>query len=112
MVPKSCWTTMPRAIGVVSVLLGMCLPTLARAQRTRPDLSGTWIMNPAKSRLEVPVPDSTIFVIRDSEPVVRIFRTHAVGGQLDTATVVLRTDSSRVDWALGQTKLASRSWWE
>jgi hypothetical protein len=64
------------------------------------------------SRLEVPAPDSTIFVIQDNEPTVRIFRTHARGGALDTVTIVLRTDSSQVDWALRGTRVTSRSWWD
>lgn len=93
-------------------LLGMCLaPAVARAQLHHPNLSGTWVMNAAKSRLEVPVPDSTIFIIHHDEPIVRIFRTHATGGTLDTVTVVLRTDSSEADWALRGTKLTGRSWW-
>lgn len=93
-------------------LLVMCLaPARARSQITHPNFSGTWVMNAAKSRLEVPVPDSTIFVIQHDEPIVRIFRTHATGGKLDTATVVLRTDSSEVNWALHGTKLRLRSWW-
>ena len=93
-------------------LLGMCLaPARALCQSAHPNFSGTWVMNATKSRLEIPVPDSTIFVIQHDEPSVRIFRTHATGGKLDTATVVLRTDSSEVTWALRGTKLRGRSWW-
>lgn len=104
--------TQPRIAGA-DVILGLCLlPAFAGAQQDRPNFSGTWVMNAAKSHLEVPVPDSTIFVIEDNEPVVRIFRTHVAGGKRDTATVVLRTDSSQTDWVLGTTKLTSRSWWE
>ena len=92
--------------------LGMCLaPACARSQVAHPNFSGTWVMSATKSRLEIPVPDSTIFVIRHDEPSVRIFRTHATGGKLDTATVILRTDSSEVNWALRGTKLRGRSWW-
>lgn len=93
-------------------LLAMCLASArARAQIAHPNFSGTWVMNAAKSRLEVPVPDSTIFIIHHDEPIVRIFRTHATDGKLDTATVILRTDSSEVNWALHGTKLRLRSWW-
>ena len=95
-----------------AVLAACAVPTIASAQLRHPNLSGTWIMNAAKSKLEVPAPDSTIFIIRDTEPTVRIFRTHARGEKLDTATIVLRTDSSRVDWALHGTKLTGRSWWD
>lgn len=97
----------------IAALIGVCIaPVQASAQARHPNLSGTWVMNTAKSRLEQPMPDSTIFVIQDDEPTVTIFRTHARGGKLDTATVVLRTDSSDVDWALREIKVTSRSWWE
>lgn len=97
------------AVGAVA-LVGI-IPTLVHGQ-ARPNLSGTWMMNAAKSRLEVPAPDSTIFLIQHSEPIVRIFRTHVRGEKRDTATIQLRTDSSQVDWAVGATKLLSRSWWD
>jgi hypothetical protein len=96
-----------------SALIALCaLPALVAPPLQRPNLTGTWVLNATKTRLEVPMPDSTIFVIQDSEPIVRNFRTHVTGGRVDTVTIVLRTDSSRVDWALGPTKLTSRSWWD
>ena len=101
-----------RRSAVTGLTLLVLIPALLAWEQPRPNLSGTWVMNATKSRLEVPPPDSTIFVIQDSEPVVRIFRTHVRGEKRDTATIVLRTDSSRVDWAIGATKLISRSWWE
>ncbi|MGH7636113.1 MAG: TlpA family protein disulfide reductase [Gemmatimonadaceae bacterium] len=78
----------------------------------RPAFAGTWVVNLAKSQLQVPPPDSTIFVISHDEPIVRIFRTHARDGRFDTVTTTLRTDSSQVDWELRDTKVTSRSWWE
>jgi hypothetical protein len=78
----------------------------------RPNFTGTWVLNLAKSRLQVPPPDSTIFVIRHEEPVVRLFRTHARAGRLDTVTITLRTDSSRIDGELRAAKSVSRTWWE
>ena len=59
----------------------------------------------------MPAPDSTIFVIDHKEPVVRIFRTHARAGRLDTVTITLRTDSSRIDGELRGAKSISRTWW-
>jgi hypothetical protein len=79
---------------------------------SRPTFTGTWVLNLAKSHLEVPPPDSTIFVIRHREPIVRIFRTHARAGSLDTVTITLRTDSSRVDGELRGATSISRAWWE
>lgn len=82
------------------------------ARGGHPNLTGTWFFNSAKSHLETPSPDSTIFVIDHHEPVIRLFRTHARGGTLDTATVTLRTDSSEVRWDLRGAQVVSRSWWE
>jgi hypothetical protein len=76
------------------------------------NFTGSWVLNAARSRLEVPSPDSTIFVIRHQEPNVRMFRTHARAGKLDTVTVMLRTDSSEVHWELRGARVTSRSWWE
>ena len=85
---------------------------LTRAGGRHPNFTGTWVLDPARSRLEGPAPDSTIFVIRHQEPAVRIFRTHARAGAIDTATVSLRTDSSEVLWELRGARVTSRSWWE
>ena len=82
------------------------------ARHSHPDFTGTWVLNAAQSRLEIPSPDSTIFVIRHLDPAVRMFRTHARAGTLDTATVTLRTDSSEVHWELRGARVTSRSWWE
>ena len=78
----------------------------------RPTFTGTWVLNLAKSQLQVPPPDSTIFVVSHRDPIVRIFRTHARAGRLDTVTTTLHTDSSQVDWELRGAKVTSRSWWE
>jgi hypothetical protein len=85
---------------------------LVGTRESHPDFTGTWVLDSAKSRLEVPPPDSTIFVIRHQEPTVRMFRTHARAGKLDTATVTLRTDSSEVHWELRGAQVTSRTWWE
>jgi hypothetical protein len=64
------------------------------------------------SRLEVPLPDSTVFVIHHQAPTVQMFRTHARGSRLDTLTTTLRTDSSEVLWELRGAKVTSRTWWD
>jgi hypothetical protein len=95
---------------VLFMLAAGCASVSARSGH--PDFTGTWVLNAAQTRLEVPSPDSTIFVIRHQDPAVRMFRTHARAGTLDTATVTLRTDSSEVHWELRGARVTSRSWWE
>ena len=52
----------------------------------KPDLSGTWKFNLAKSRLEIDPPSQTIFTIEHHEPNFKITRTHVWGGKSDTST--------------------------
>lgn len=105
-------TALAARMGALSLLI-LCAGCASMTGRGRhPNLTGTWVLNSAKSHLEVPSPDSTIFVIRHQEPTVRMFRTHARAGRLDTVTITLRTDSSEVHWELLGAKVISRSWWE
>ena len=80
--------------------------------RGRPNFTGTWVLNLSRSQLQVPPPDSTIFVITHDDPVMRSFRTHARAGRLDTVTITLRTDSSQIDGELRGAKTISWTWWE
>jgi hypothetical protein len=98
------------ALAFAAVMLSVGCAAIGLAPR-RPAFTGTWVLNLARSKLQVPPPDSTIFVIDHHEPVVRIFRTHARAGRLDTVTITLRTDSSRIDGELRGAKSVSRSWW-
>ena len=118
------WSLMPRnvhesaavrlatmcASAVLLMTSAGCASVSARSRH--PNFTGTWFFNSAKSRLEIPSPDSTIFIIDHQEPVVRVFRTHARAGTLDTATVTLRTDSSEIRMELRGAQITSRSWWE
>lgn len=47
----------------------------AAAGETKPDFSGTWIFNPAKSRLEHDAPTKMIWVIEHRDPRIRITGT-------------------------------------
>lgn len=114
-------TTMLRTAPLVRLATNAALTCLILASagcasvRTRgshPNLTGTWVLNSGKSRLEIPAPDSTIFVIRHDEPMVRLFRTHGRAGTVDTVTLTLHSDSSEVRWELRGAQVTSRSWWE
>lgn len=62
----------------------------------KPDFTGTWKFNPGKSSLQIPVPDSTLFVIEHREPVFELARTHVFGGNSDTFSIDLTTDGQAV----------------
>lgn len=78
----------------------------------KPDFSGTWRFNPEKSALQIPAPDATIFVIDHREPMLRITRTHTVGGKSDTFTLDLTTDGKETALDRGDLQLRARVYWD
>jgi hypothetical protein len=78
----------------------------------RPDLSGTWRLNRQKSRLEIPMPDSTVFVIVHREPQFHLERTHIVGETRDLFSIDLTTDGQVVHAVHRGISIASRAFWD
>ena len=62
----------------------------------KPDFTGTWKFNPGKSSLQIPVPESALFVIEHREPRFELERTHIFSGNSDTFSIDLRTDGKAV----------------
>jgi hypothetical protein len=62
----------------------------------RPDYSGTWTFNAAKSRLQIQAPDRSVFVVEHREPSFGLTRTHLFQGQQDTWGIELTTDGREV----------------
>jgi hypothetical protein len=79
---------------------------------SKPDFTGTWKFNPAKSSLQIPQPDSTTFVIEHREPRFRLCRTHVVGGNSDTFRIDLTTDGAQVVCDHGGLEIQARLRWE
>jgi hypothetical protein len=78
----------------------------------KPNFTGTWIFNPAISVLQIPAPDSTVFVIDHREPVLRISRTHIVGEKQDTFSLDLTTDGQEVSVDRDDLGLNCRAYWD
>jgi hypothetical protein len=78
----------------------------------KPNFTGTWIFNPAKSRLQITPPDETTFMIQHNEPLFRLSRTHVVGGKADTLDLDLSTDGNEVELDMGGLHIRSRLHWE
>ena len=78
----------------------------------KPNFTGTWKFNPGKSSLQIPAPDSTIFVVKHTEPAFRLTRTHVVGDKSDTFTLDLTTDGKEVDVVQGDLHIRARASWE
>jgi hypothetical protein len=78
----------------------MCLPLLLalsfEGPPPRPDFSGTWRANWAKSKLQIEQPDSTVFTIDHRDPEFLLTRTHTFQGKSDTFSIRLSTDGTEV----------------
>ena len=74
-------------------MTGLLLATaLAAGEGTKPDFSGTWIFNPAKSKLESTAPTKSIFVIEHQDPLFKLTRTHTRGEKSNTLALEVTTD--------------------
>ena len=80
-----------RIIGITALSL-LLTTTLAAQDGIKPNFSGTWKFNPAKSRLEMTAPTKTIFVIEHQDPRFRVTRTHTWDEESDTWKFESTTD--------------------
>ncbi len=78
----------------------------------RPDFSGMWTFNRTRSVLQIPPPDSSVFVVTHNEPDFRLSRTHVYGAKSDTFTLDLVTDGREVTYAQGELSVVCRAFWE
>jgi hypothetical protein len=78
----------------------------------KPDFSGTWSFNRAKSTLQIPAPDETLFVVDHREPSLRISRTHTVGEKRDTFSLDLNTQGHEVSTTRDDVQLHARAYWD
>ena len=78
----------------------------------KPNFSGTWRFNPATSALQIPAPDSTMFVVDHREPLLLISRTHIVGERRDTFSLALTTDCQEVLVDRDDLRLRCRAYWD
>ncbi|MCM3871982.1 MAG: hypothetical protein ND895_14960 [Pyrinomonadaceae bacterium] len=79
---------------------------------SKPDFTGIWSFNRARSVLHISPPDATTFVIDHREPVLRITRTHVVGEVRDTFSLDLTTDGQVVMAERDDLRLKARAYWD
>jgi hypothetical protein len=94
------------------VLLAILAVLAAYAAPPKPNFTGTWNVNFQKSVLEIPAPDTTIFVVEHNEPSFRLTRTHVAKGTSDTFSIDLTTDGKEVIRKDGNRTDYSRAYWE
>jgi hypothetical protein len=78
----------------------------------KPDFSGTWKLNLTTSRLEIPLPDSSVFYIEHKEPLFRLKRTHVFHGRPNTWGIELTTDGKEVIQKEGNEEFHVRLLWD
>lgn len=78
----------------------------------KPNFTGTWKFNSGKSVLQMPSPESAIFVIEHNEPHFRLERTLVFDGKSDTLSVALTTDEKPITVNIGSFEAQSRLYWE
>ena len=78
----------------------------------KPDFSGVWKFNLARSVLQISPPDSTTFVINHREPRFRLERTHTFAGVSDLFTIELLTDGNSVELTHAGMTIRARLTWE
>lgn len=79
---------------------------------TKPNFTGTWKFNSGKSVLQMPSPESSIFVIEHNEPHFHLERTHVFAGKSDTFSVDLTTGEKPVTVNVAGFEAQSRLYWQ
>lgn len=105
---------MPRQIiqKVLMVTLPAFLAFSWGQEPQRPNFSGVWKFNPAKSKLQTPVPTASVFRVNHREPDFDLSRTHTYEEKSDTWSIHLTTDGKEVTQEEGGQKVLVRLFWE
>jgi hypothetical protein len=78
----------------------------------KPNFTGTWKVNFRESVLQIPAPESTVFVIEHHEPHFHLTRTHTAQGKSDTFSIDLTTNGKEVVRRDGKRTIYARAHWE
>jgi hypothetical protein len=101
----------PLLFALVTPLL-MLASALAAGGETKPNFSGTWIFNPAKSRLEMEPPTKMIWVIEHRDPKITTTSTRTWTWGDDSGTSSFTVDGKeRYKKKDGEYELWTRHYW-
>ena len=78
----------------------------------RPDFSGTWMLDKAKSRLQSPAPDNAVFYVDHSSSWFRIIRAHVTDGEADMLIARAATDGDEMVQKWSDGNVVHRCRWE
>jgi nuclear transport factor 2 (NTF2) superfamily protein len=99
-----------RTIGITALWL-LFTTVLAAGDETKPDLSGTWELNPVRSRLEMTAPTKSTFWIEHYDGRFKLTRTHVWDGRWDTLSFEFPTDGEEHYKKSGQSESWTRMFW-
>lgn len=85
---------------------------VGKRDAARPDFTGTWTFNPARSTLQIQAPDKSVFVIDHRDPVLRFSRTHTASEVDDTFTIDLSTDGQETAVDRDGMQVLARAYWD
>lgn len=101
---------MIRIVGLLAATSVLLVPAVSATPR--PNFTGTWKVNLQKSKLQIPPPESTVFLVEHDEPRLKITRTNVFSGKSDTFTILLTTDGRETVLRDAQRTIYSRAYWE
>ncbi len=99
----------------LTTMLWLGVAALATARRSaspKPNFSGRWRANFAKSSLQIPLPEATVFIVEHEEPDLVLSRTHTSNGKRDTWSIQLTTDGRQVVQRSAEREIRCRAYWE
>ena len=102
----------PLLIALVTAVVTLAA-ALAAGGEAKPDFSGTWILNPAKSRLEMELPTKMIWVIDHRDPKITMTTTRTwKGGSDDSDTSTFTIDGKERYKKDGEGESWGRHFWK
>ena len=97
----------------MTLLVLVCVAGGCGTEMSRPDFSGTWVLDLSRSSLEIMIPDSSIFVIDHREPILIGERTHFLDGVSNTSSgSEATTDSVLTVLQAGDLEIQTRVYWD
>ncbi len=81
-------------------------------KKNKPDFSGSWLVNRAKSVLHIHAPDSTSFFINHHEPIFGLQRTHTVGETKDDFAIRLNIGGETITTSHRDLNISARAYWD
>ncbi len=78
----------------------------------RPNFSGIWVVNFKESKLEIEAPESSLFNIRNDDPLIVLSRTYKAKDYEDTFSLEMSTDGKEFDTSKSNIEIRGNCTWQ